>query len=207
MRQDMPPDLPFQNHVSRGQQPARPRRESAINRVVGSSRASERTSSRGSRRKKSFQTTLTDTMDGFREFQRQSLQQLRPDFFDQDNYDECDRAVKIFESMDVPKNSDFYWACIKAFKDDIFWRKYFIDRTENIIEDKLQFLQALNGYTPNNDFVGKRLASSQNSGSPNFSGSFSGSPSSGGNNSWGQTSGEPWGQVSQQWGTPPNAQQ
>ncbi|KAG2311577.1 hypothetical protein Bca52824_023134 [Brassica carinata] len=207
MRQDMPPELPSQIHASRGQQQGRIRRESVINRVVGSSRASARTSSRESRKKQSFQTTLTDTMDGFREFQRQSLQQLRPDFFDQDNYDECDRAVKIFESMEVPKNTDFYWACIQAFKDDRFWRRYFIDRADNSVEDKLQFLQALTGYTPNNEFVGKRLASSQNSGSPNLSGCFSGSPSSCGNNSWGQTSGGPWSQVYHQWGTPPNAQQ
>ncbi|XP_033140461.1 LWamide neuropeptides-like [Brassica rapa] len=109
--------------------------------------------------------------------------------------------------MEVPKNTKFYWACIQAFKDDRFWRKYFIDRADNSSEDKLQFLQALTGYTRDSEFVGKRLASGQNSGNPNLSGSFSGSPSSGGNNSWGRTSGGPLGNVSQQWGTPPNVQQ
>ncbi|CAN6922737.1 unnamed protein product, partial [Brassica oleracea] len=78
IRQSSPPELSFQNNASRGQQQGRTRRESGATRVGGSSRASARTSSRGSRKKQSFQTTLTDTMDGFREFQRQSLQQLRP---------------------------------------------------------------------------------------------------------------------------------
>lgn len=137
IRQGSPPELSFQNNASRGQQQGRTRRESGATRVGGSSRAPARTSSRGIRKKQYFQTTLTDTMDGFREFQRQSLQQLRPDFFDQDNYDECERAIKIFESMEVPKNTEFYWACIQAFKDDRFWRKYFIDRADNSIEDKL----------------------------------------------------------------------
>ncbi|CAA7036375.1 unnamed protein product [Microthlaspi erraticum] len=85
-----------------------------------------RNGSRGGRRKQSFQATLTDTMAGFREFQRQSLQQMRPNSFDQEDYDECEMAIKIFESMEVQKNTGFYWACIQAFKDERFWRKYFI---------------------------------------------------------------------------------
>ncbi|CAN6912392.1 unnamed protein product [Brassica oleracea] len=76
IRQGSPPELSFQNNASRGQQQGRTRRESGATRVGGSSRAPARTSSRGIRKKQYFQTTLTDTMDGFREFQCQSLQQL-----------------------------------------------------------------------------------------------------------------------------------
>ncbi|KAG2294508.1 hypothetical protein Bca52824_041177 [Brassica carinata] len=60
----------------------------------------------------------------------QSLQQLRPNSFDEDDYNEFDNAVKIFESMDLPNDTNFYWACIHAFKEERFWRKYFIDRAE-----------------------------------------------------------------------------
>lgn len=51
-------------------------------------------------------------MTGFREFQRQSLQQLRQNPFDQDDYENFDVAVKIFESMELPNDTKFYWACI-----------------------------------------------------------------------------------------------
>ncbi|CAA7053687.1 unnamed protein product [Microthlaspi erraticum] len=61
-------------------------------------------------------------MASFREFQRQSIQQLRPNAFDQDDYNEFDVAVKIFESMELPNDTDFYWACIRVFREDAFWR-------------------------------------------------------------------------------------
>ncbi|CAA7032511.1 unnamed protein product [Microthlaspi erraticum] len=58
------------------------------------------------------------------------------------------------------------------------------------------------GYTPDGEYVGKRLNSNQNCSSPNFGGFASGSPSSGTNNSWGQTLNGQWSHGSQQWGTP-----
>ena len=79
-------------------------------------------------------------MTGFREFQRQSLQQLRQNPFDQDDYENFDVAVKIFESMGLPNDTKLYWACINEFREDTFWRKYFIDRAENTFEEKVQFL-------------------------------------------------------------------
>ncbi|EFH40060.1 hypothetical protein ARALYDRAFT_331170 [Arabidopsis lyrata subsp. lyrata] len=33
----------------------------------------------------------------------------------------CDLAVKIFEAMDLPTNTKYYWECIKAFRKDEFW--------------------------------------------------------------------------------------
>ncbi|CAA7061603.1 unnamed protein product [Microthlaspi erraticum] len=207
MRQNTTPINMSQNQAARVSQQGRIRHESSTHRVAGSSQVLSRNSSRGGRRKQSFQATLTDTMAGFREFQRQSLQQMRPNSFDQEDYDECEMAIKIFESMEVQKNTGFYWACIQAFKDERFWRKYFIERADKSNEDKLQFLQAVTGYTPDGEFVGKRLVSNQNYGSPNFGGLTSGNPSSGGNNSWGQTLNGQWSHGSQQWGTPPNAQQ
>ncbi|XP_019100250.1 PREDICTED: uncharacterized protein LOC104780890 isoform X1 [Camelina sativa] len=179
---------PIHTPASRVQQQGGLRRGSSSQRGAGSSRISIGSGSRGSRRKQSFEATLTDTMNGFREFQRQSLQQLRPNFFDQDDYEEFDNAVKIFESLELPSDTDFYWACIHAFKEERFWRKYFIDRAERTTEDKLRFLQALTGYTRDSEFVGKRLVSGQNGGSPNLSNFTFGSPS-GSNNSWGQNSG------------------
>ncbi|CDY20297.1 BnaC04g36590D [Brassica napus] len=169
--------------TSRVQQRSGLRRGSSSQRGAGTSRIAARSGSQGSRRKQSFETTLTDTMTGFREFQRQSLQQLRPNSFDEDDYNEFDNAVKIFESMDLPNDTNFYWACIHAFKEERFWRKYFIDRAERTTEDKLKFLQALSGYTPDGEFVGKRLESGQKFGSP--------------------TCGQ-WSSGFQQWGTPPN---
>ncbi|KAF3589559.1 hypothetical protein F2Q69_00031147 [Brassica cretica] len=157
-------------------------------------------------------------MAGFREFQRQSLQQLRPNSFDQDDYDDFDVAVKIFESMGLPNDTKFYWACINEFREDIFWRMYFIDRAENTFEEKVQFLQALSEFTRDDQYMEKRLSSGKPFGSPSSGGVHSGSPSSGGNNSWGQTVNGQWGQQprapqwgtppsSHQWGTPPTAQQ
>ncbi|CAN6885472.1 unnamed protein product [Brassica oleracea] len=162
-----------------------------------------------SKKKQSFETTLTDTMAGFREFQRQSLQQLRPNSFDQDDYDDFDVAVKIFESMGLPNDTKFYWACINEFREDTFWRKYFIDRAENNFEEKIQFLQALSGFTRDDQYMGKRLSTGKPFGNPSSGGVHSGSPSSGGNNSWGQTVNGQWGQQPRapQWGTPPTAQQ
>ncbi|KAH0866161.1 hypothetical protein HID58_083372, partial [Brassica napus] len=91
--------------TSRVQQRSGLRRGSSSQRGAGTSRITARSGSQGSRRKQSFETTLTDTMMGFREFQRQSLQQLRPNSFDEDDYNEFDNA-----------------ACIHAFKEERFWR-------------------------------------------------------------------------------------
>ncbi|CAN6928915.1 unnamed protein product [Brassica oleracea] len=88
--------------------------------------------------------------------------------------------------MELPNDTNFYWACIHAFKEERFWRKYFIDRAERTTEDKLKFLQALTGYTRDSELVGKRLESGQKFGSP--------------------TCGQ-WSSGSQQWGTPPNPPQ
>lgn len=207
LRQNSSPAAPFQIPTSRVQQRGGLRRGSSSQRGAGNSRISTRSGSRGSRTKQSFETTLTDTITGFREFQRQSLQQLRPNFFDEEDYNEFDMAVKIFESMELPNDTDFYWACIHAFKEERFWRKYFIDRAERSIENKLKFLQALTGYTQDNEYVGKRLVSGQNFRSPIGSGFSFGSPSFGGNYSSGQCSGSQWGSGFQQWGTPPTAPQ
>ena len=176
----------FQIPNSRVQQRGGLRRGSSSQRAAGNSQTSVKSGSQGSRRKQSFETTLTDTMTGFREFQRQSLQQLRPNSFDEDDYNEFDTAVKIFESMELPNDTNFYWACIHAFKEERFWPKYFIDRAERTTEDKLKFLQALTGYTRDSELVGKRLESGQKFGSP--------------------TCGQ-WSSGSQQWGTPPNPPQ
>ncbi|EFH46816.1 hypothetical protein ARALYDRAFT_493748, partial [Arabidopsis lyrata subsp. lyrata] len=142
--------------TSRTQQRGGVRRGSSSQRGAGNSQISTRSGSRGRRRKQSFETTLTDTITGFREFQRQKLQQLRPNLFYEADYSEFDMAVKIFESMDLSNDTDFYWACMHAFKEERFWRKYFIDRAERTIEDKLKFLQALTGYTRDSEYVGKR---------------------------------------------------
>ncbi|XP_022561829.1 uncharacterized protein LOC125594965 [Brassica napus] len=185
----------FQIPTSRVQQRSGLRQGSSSQRGAGTSRIAARSGSQGSRRKQSFETTLTDTMTGFREFQRQSLQQLRPNSFDEDDYNGFDTAVKIFESMELPNDTNFYWACIHAFKEERFWRKYFVDRAERTTEDKLKFLQALTGYTPDNEFVGKRLESGQKFGSPTCGQCNSGFQQ------WGTPPSAP------QWGTPPNAPQ
>ncbi|KAG2247290.1 hypothetical protein Bca52824_086918 [Brassica carinata] len=115
---------PIQIPGSRVQQRGRARRGSTLQRPSVKS-VLQGSGSRGSKKKQSFETTLTDTMAGFREFQRQSLQQLRPNSFDQDDYNDFDVAVKIFESMGLPNDTKFYWACINEFR-KIHSGKYFI---------------------------------------------------------------------------------
>ena len=109
--------------------------------------------------------------------------------------------------MELPNDTKFYWECIRAFKEDEFWRKYFITRADKSFEDKIQFLQGLTGYTHDDKRVSKRLSSGHHFGSPSAGGFHYGSLSAGGNNSWGQTFGGQCGPSFQQWGTPPNAQQ
>ncbi|KAG2251329.1 hypothetical protein Bca52824_081465 [Brassica carinata] len=205
LRQNAPPAADsFQISNPRVQQRGGLRRGSSSQRGAGNSQTSVRSGSQGSRRKQSFETTLTDRMSVFREFQRQILQQLRPNSFDEDDYKEFDIAVKIFESMELPNDTNFYWACIHAFKEERFWRKYFIDRAERTTEDKLKFLQALTGYTRDSELVGKRLESGQKFGSPTCGQWSSGSQQ------WGTPPNPPqWGTPpsAPQWGTPPNAPQ
>ncbi|EOA29387.1 hypothetical protein CARUB_v10025675mg, partial [Capsella rubella] len=100
-------------------------------------------------RKQLFESTLTDTMNGFREFQRQSLQKFRQN---------------LFYLLELSSDTDFYCACIHAFK--ICCRKYFIDLGERSTEDKLRFVQALTRYSHDSEFVGTCLISGQNCGSP-----------------------------------------
>ncbi|KAL1203494.1 hypothetical protein V5N11_009855 [Cardamine amara subsp. amara] len=184
---------PVQIPSSRIQQRGRVNRGISSQRSAGSSRVAFGSGPRGAHRRQSFETTLTDTMAGFREFQRQSFSQLRPGAFDQDDFDEFTMARQIFEVMEVTKFSDFWCKCMHQLQEDRFWRKYFIDKAESSNEDKLQFLEALTGCTRHGETCEKRLGSKQHYGSPSSSGVLSGSPSSGGNNSWGQTSHGQWG--------------
>ncbi|CAH8267243.1 unnamed protein product [Arabidopsis lyrata] len=157
------------------------------------------------RGEKSFETTIQDTIAGYREFQRQSFQQLRLGGFDQDDYDEFKKAEAIFIALDLPKHTRFYWACINALKELVFWRKYFIDISRSSNEDKLQLLEAMTGVSRNNQDVPKQLGPCHSFGSPNLGGLSYGSPSS-----WGTPPNAPqWGTPpnAPQWGTPPNFQQ
>ncbi|KAG2303852.1 hypothetical protein Bca52824_032503 [Brassica carinata] len=175
-----------QNQVRRSQQRGRlnaqssGRRGGSSQRQGGNARPIMGSGSRGGRRRQSFETTIQDTIAGFTEFQRQSLQQLRPNAFDQENYDECKKAEEVFLALNISKGR-FYWTCLNSLKELIFWRKYFLDIAGSSDEDKLQLLEAMTGVSRNNGDVPKKLGQNQ---------SF-GSPSSG----------------FQQWGTPPNAQQ
>ncbi|EFH60147.1 hypothetical protein ARALYDRAFT_480397, partial [Arabidopsis lyrata subsp. lyrata] len=104
-------DETFQHSASRSQQRGRQnlqsttRRGSSAHRSGGSSRVS----------------IGSDTIAGYREFQRQSFQQLRPGGFDQDDYDEFKKAEAIFIALNLPKHTRFYWACINALKELVFW--------------------------------------------------------------------------------------
>ncbi|EOA18928.1 hypothetical protein CARUB_v10007567mg [Capsella rubella] len=155
----------------------------------GSARVSIGSGSRGNRRRQSFETIIQDTIAGYREFQRQSVQQLRP---------------AILTALDLPKHPRFYWACINTLKELVFWRKYFIDIAASTDGDKLQLLEAMTGVSQNNQDVPKQLGSSHSFGSPHLGGLSSGSPSSVTNNLGGQNSLGCWGPIYQQRGTPPN---
>ncbi|KAG2311151.1 hypothetical protein Bca52824_022708 [Brassica carinata] len=141
------------------------RRGSNSNTSGRSSGTNVGSSSRGHRRRQSFESTMQDTINGYREFQRQSLQQLCP-------------AEQIFLALELPKFTKFYWACINSLKELIFWRKYFIDIAESNNEDKLQLLEAMTGVSRNNEDVPNQLGSGQLYGSPHSGGLSSGSPSS-----------------------------
>ncbi|KAG5410823.1 hypothetical protein IGI04_007142 [Brassica rapa subsp. trilocularis] len=115
---------------------------SSIRRGSGSQRSGEHSrlpirsgsgSSEG-RRRQSFETTIHDTIAGYTEFQRQSLQQLHPCAFDQENYDEWKKAEEIFPALNISK------------------RKILL----NIIDDdKLQLLEAMVGVSRNNERCAK----------------------------------------------------
>ncbi|KAL0795542.1 hypothetical protein Bca101_066919 [Brassica carinata] len=177
----------------RSQQRGRQNSQSSIRRGSSSQRSGEnsrlpiRSGSCGGRGRQSFETTIQDTIAGYTEFQRQSLQQLRPGAFDQENYDEWKKAEEIFLALNIPKGR-FYWTCLNALKELVFWRKYFLDIAGSIDEDKLQLLEAMTGVSQNNEDVQKQLGAEQ---------------------SFGSSSSQQWGTppISQQWGTPPFAQQ
>ncbi|WZY83825.1 hypothetical protein YC2023_030209 [Brassica napus] len=172
------------------------RRGTTSHRLGETSRVPLRGGSRGNRRRQSFETTIQDTIAGYTEFQRQSLQQLRPGAFDQENYDEWKKAEEIFLALSIPKGR-FYWTCLNTLKELVFWRKYFLDIAGSIDEDKLQLLEAMTGVSRNNEDVPKQLGVDQSCGS-----SYS--------QQWGTPpTAQQWGTppFSQQWGTPPNAQQ
>ncbi|KAF8110131.1 hypothetical protein N665_0087s0012 [Sinapis alba] len=163
--------------------------------------------SRGGRRRQSFESTIQDTIAGYTEFQRQNLQQLRPDAFDQHNYDEWKKAEEIFLALNVPKGR-FYWTCLNTLKELVFWRKYFLDIAGSHDEDKLQLLEAMTGVSRNNGDVPKQLGQCQSFGSPSFRFQQWVTPPNA--QQWGTPPNiQQWGTPpnSQQWETPPNAQQ
>ncbi|KAL1206948.1 hypothetical protein V5N11_005572 [Cardamine amara subsp. amara] len=83
---------------SRIQQRGRVNRGRSSQRSAESSRVAIGSGPRGPRKRQSFETTLTDTMAGFREFQRQIFAQLRLSTFDQDDFDEFTTGRRIFEA-------------------------------------------------------------------------------------------------------------
>ncbi|XP_024006424.1 uncharacterized protein LOC112082937 [Eutrema salsugineum] len=149
-------------------------------RLGGTSQISTTGGSREGRRRQSFETTIQDTIAGYTEFQRLSLQQLRPGAFDQADYDEWKKAEAIFLTLQISKDTKFYWACLNTLKVLGFWRKYFIDITGSIDEDKLQLLEPMTSVSRNNQDVPKQLGSNPSFGSPNFGGLSYGNPSSSG---------------------------
>ncbi|XP_010424419.1 PREDICTED: uncharacterized protein LOC104709520 [Camelina sativa] len=100
-----------QNSARRGQQRGRlnlqstARRGSNSQRSGGSSRVSTGSGSRGTRRRQSFETTIQDTIAGYREFQRQSFQQLRPaSSTDEDKLQLLETMTGVSRNnQDVPK--------------------------------------------------------------------------------------------------------
>ncbi|KAL1218611.1 hypothetical protein V5N11_018378 [Cardamine amara subsp. amara] len=189
----------FRVPVGRGEQRSIQNSQSSVMRGSGSHRSG---GSSGGRRRQSFETTLQDTITGYREFQRQSLQQLCPGSFDQEDYDEFKKAEVIFLELELPKNTRFYWACIDSLKELKFWRKYFIDITGGNDKDKIQLLEAMTSISRNDQDLPKRLSSSHLYGSQHFG--------SHGFQQWGSPPTAPhWGTppTPGKWGTPPTAGQ
>ncbi|KAG2307777.1 hypothetical protein Bca52824_027525 [Brassica carinata] len=141
------PSLRGEEHTRRG----------SSSRGSGRRGSNSNTSSRGHRRRQSFESTMQDTINGYKEFQRQSL-----GAFDNDDYDEFKKAEQIYLTLELPKFTKFYWACINSLRELVFWQKYFIDIAGSNNEDKLQLLEVMTGLF----------------GSPHFGGLSSGSPSS-----------------------------
>lgn len=101
------------------------RRGSISNTSGRSSGTNVGSSSRGNRRRQLFESTIQDTINGYKEFQRQSLQQLCPGDFDKDDYDEFKKAEQIFLALELPKFTKFYWACINSLKELVFLAEVF----------------------------------------------------------------------------------
>ncbi|EFH67487.1 hypothetical protein ARALYDRAFT_314065 [Arabidopsis lyrata subsp. lyrata] len=135
------------------------RRGNSSHRSSGSSATNVGSGSRENRRRQSFETTIQDTISGYREFQRQSLQQLRPGNFDQEDYDEFKKAEAIFLALQLPKKTKFYWACIDTLKELRFWRRYFIDIAGGTDEDKIELLEAMTSVSRNDQDLPRRLGS------------------------------------------------
>ncbi|CAN7004624.1 unnamed protein product [Brassica oleracea var. botrytis] len=57
-------------------------------------------------------------------FQRQSLQQLLPGAFDQDDYDEWKKAEALFLDLQVTKHTKFYWKYLNTLQELKFWHKF-----------------------------------------------------------------------------------
>ncbi|CAA7022388.1 unnamed protein product [Microthlaspi erraticum] len=156
---------------------ANARRQSNSERGVGGSQLSSRTGSRGGRRRQSFETTIKDTIAGYTEFQRQSLQQLR--------------QVLLTKMITMNGKRQKHIPCSKA---------------GSIDEDKLQMLEAMTGVSRNNQDVPKQLGKSTRMG-VHIQEGYHLEVHLCRNSLGGQSSGGLWAPSFQQWGTPPNAQQ
>ncbi|CAD5318494.1 unnamed protein product [Arabidopsis thaliana] len=146
----------FRVPVGRGEQQSKLNFNSSVRRGSGSQRSEGSSGaknvgsrSRGNRRKQSFETTILNTIAGYTEFQRQSLQQFRSRSFDQEDYDEFKKAEAIFLALEFPRNTKFHWACIDTLKELKFWRKYFFDIVVGTNEEEIQLLEAMTSVSRN----------------------------------------------------------
>ncbi|CAF2127623.1 unnamed protein product, partial [Brassica napus] len=93
------------------------RRGTTSHRLGETSRVPLRGGSRGNRRRQSFETTIQDTIAGYTEFQRQSLQQLRPaGSIDEDKLQLLEAMTGVSRNNeDVPKQLGVDQSCGSSY--------------------------------------------------------------------------------------------
>ncbi|XP_019084637.1 PREDICTED: uncharacterized protein LOC104793895 [Camelina sativa] len=107
------------------------------------------------RRRTAFETEMGGQFKEMMEFRRAQVEEAR-ERREKNEATPYKEAYGVLQSIQgLTRWTDFWWACIKVLKEDLFAREMMVSSEND--HDKIIFLEGYTGYDRNGDFIGNRL--------------------------------------------------
>ncbi|CAA7017003.1 unnamed protein product [Microthlaspi erraticum] len=142
------------------------------NRRRGASRGRLSTKTeRGPRRRREFEGSMSAAFHEMASARRATVSALRPDRYNQEDYEKFKEALAILNSLPIEKYNPFWKAASQLLKEDAWWRNTFLDTHYESDDERIKFLESITGV----DRAGTNTNVNLQNFQPFLSGSSSGS--------------------------------